>query len=41
MQNRNLFPQQYVYSFVPVFRWNQGTIVDGNGTALRNPYNPL
>lgn len=41
MQNRNRFPQQYVHSVVPVYRVNQGTIVDGNYMALRNPYHPV
>ena len=41
MQNRNRFPQQYVYSAVPVYRLNQGTIVDGNYMALQNPYHPV
>lgn len=41
MQNWNRFLQQYVYSAVPVYRWNQGTIVDGNHMALRNPNYPV
>lgn len=38
MQHRNRFPQHYVYSAVPVYRLNQGTIVDGNYMALREAY---
>lgn len=36
MQNRNRFPQQHTYSVVPVYYVNQGSIVGGNDTVLRN-----
>lgn len=41
MQNRNRFPQQYMYAVVPVYYVNQGSIVDGNDTVLRNSDNPI
>ena len=41
MQNKNRFPQQYVYSVVPVHYVNQGSIADGIYTVLRNSDNPI
>lgn len=41
MQNKNRFPQQYVYSVVPVHYVDQGSIADGIYTVLRNSDNPI
>ena len=39
MNNMNKFPQQNMYSVVPVYLWNQGSMFDGNYTVLRNSNN--
>lgn len=41
MQNMSMFSHQYMYSVEPVYYVNQGSIVGGKYTVLRNSNNPM